>query len=478
MSDQKRTSYPLVVDLDGALVKTDLLLEAFLALLKRNPLYLVAVLFWCTGGKAYLKRQIAQRVRLDVSALPYHDELLEVLKRERAVGRRLVLATAADERFAHSVADHLQLFDTVFASDGETNLSGTDKRDRLVAEFGEQGFDYAGNSRSDIAVWAASRQAVVVNADRGVLCAALRVARIEAVYENRTGCLRSYVRALRLHQWFKNLLLFVALLAVPQGYDVALFAQAALAFLAFGLCASSVYVLNDLLDLADDRRHPRKRRRPFAAGDLSLHAGLILIPILLAISSLISLLLPVAFLRILAVYYALTLAYSFCLKRIAFVDVAVLAGLYTTRIIAGCAAIATGLSAWLLGASLFLFLSLALIKRYTELANMRRVFGGQAKARSYRVSDCKRLAILGGVCGYVAVFVLAIALYHDDPVQLLLQRHKLVWFLWPFLLYWITHMWRSALRGGMHDDPVVFVLRDRVSRIVMVCATSAFMVTV
>jgi 4-hydroxybenzoate polyprenyltransferase len=460
------------------LIKTDLLLEAFLALLKRNPLYLVAALLWLIKGKAYLKHQIAQRVQLDAGTLPYHGELLEALKKARAEGRRLVLATASDERLAHRVADHLQLFDAVFASDGETNLSGPDKRDRLVAEFGEQSFDYAGNSRSDLAVWAAARQAIVVNAGRGVLRAGLQVARIEEVYEDRIGRLKSYVRALRLHQWFKNLLLFVALLAVPQGYDVTLLAQAALAFLAFGLCASSVYILNDLLDLADDRQHPRKRRRPFAAGDLPLFAGLILIPILLALSGLASLFLPVAFLRILAVYYALTLAYSFCLKRIAFLDVAVLAGLYTTRIIAGCAAIATGLSAWLLGASMLLFLSLALIKRYTELVNMGRVFGKQAKARSYRASDCKLLAILGGVCGYVAVFVLAIALYHGDPVQVLLQRHKLIWLLWPFLLYWITHMWRSALRGGMHDDPVVFVLRDRVSHIVMACATSAFMVTV
>lgn len=472
------STYPLVVDLDGTLVKTNLLFEGLLALLKRNPLYLVAVLLWLIKGKAYLKRQIARRVQLDVATLPYHVELLEALECARDEGRQLVLATAADERLAHRVADHLQLFDAVLASDGETNLSGRDKRDRLVAEFGEQGFDYAGNSRPDLAVWAASRQAVVVNAERGVLRAGLQVARIGEVYENRIGRLKSYVRALRLHQWFKNLLLFVPLLTVAQGYDAALLAQAALAFLAFGLCASSVYILNDLLDLADDRQHPHKRQRPFAAGDLPLLAGLILIPILLAFSALISLFLPVAFLRILTGYYALTLAYSFYFKRIAFLDVTLLAGLYTTRMIAGCAAVTVGLSVWLLGASMLLFLSLALIKRYAELVHMRRMYGRQAKARSYRASDGKMLAVLGGVCGYVAVFVFALALYHGDPAQALLHRHKLVWLLGPFLLYWITHMWRSALCGGMHDDPVVFVLQDRVSHIVMACAASAFIVTV
>jgi 4-hydroxybenzoate polyprenyltransferase/phosphoserine phosphatase len=478
LSSQVLSTCPLVVDLDGTLVKTDLLLEGLFVLLKRNPLYLIAVLLWLIKGKAYLKRQIARRVQLDVAMLPYHSELLEALQRERDKGRQLVLATAADEHVAHRVANHLQLFDAVFASDGETNLSGRDKRDRLVAEFGQQGFDYAGNSRTDLSVWVASRHAVVVNAGRGVLRAGVQIARVEEVYENRIGRLKSYVRALRLHQWFKNLLLFVAPLAAPQGYDRALLAQSALAFLSFGLCASSVYILNDLLDLADDRQHPHKRQRPFAAGDLPLLTGLILIPILLALSVLISLFLPAAFLRILTAYYTLTLAYSFYFKRIAFFDVTLLAGLYTTRMIAGCAAITVQLSAWLLGAAMLLFLSLALIKRYAELVRLRRVYGQQARARSYRVSDSKLLAILGGVCGYVAVFILALALYHGDPAQALLQHHKLVWLVGPFLLYWITHMWRSALRGGMHDDPVVFVLRDRVSQIVIACAASAILVTV
>jgi 4-hydroxybenzoate polyprenyltransferase len=459
-------------------VKTDLLIESLVALLKRNPLYMVAVVFWLCKGKAYLKRQIAQRVNLDVSTLPYHGDLLGALNVQRAQGRRLVLATAADEWLARRVADHLQLFDTVLSSDGLTNLSGIAKRDRLVTEFGAQGFDYAGNSRADLAVWSMARQAILVNAGWRLRSAAGRVANVTQVYEGCTAGLRSYGRALRLHQWFKNLILFVPLLAVQQGYMSVLLGQASLAFLAFGLCASSVYLLNDLLDLQDDRQHPRKRQRPYAAGDLPLMSGLILMPILLGLSYTICMSLPAAFFRVLAVYYALTLGYSFYFKKIAFVDVAVLAGLYTTRLIAGCAAAATWLPVWTLGAATLLFLSLALIKRYAELVSMRKAVGEQAKARSYRMQDLRLLAILGGGCGYVAVLAFALALYHANPVQMLNYRYQLSWLLCPFLFYWISHMWLRALRGGMHDDPVVFVLRDRVSHMVMACVVFTFVVTV
>ena len=321
-------------------------------------------------------------------------------------------------------------------------------------------------------------EALVVNAGWRLVDAAGRVAKVAQVYEDHTAGLRSYGRALRLHQWFKNLLLFTPLLAVQQGHILALFGRASLAFLAFGLCACSVYLLNDLLDLQDDRQHPRKRHRPFAAGDLPLISGLILIPILLGLSSIVCVFLPLAFLRALAVYYALTLGYSFYFKKIAFVDVVVLAGLYTARLIAGCAAVSTWLPSWTLGAATLLFLSLALIKRYAELVSMRKVVGEQAKARSYRMQDCRLLATLGGGCGYVAVLAFALTLYHADSAQMLNPQYKLSWLLCPFLLYWISHMWLSALRGGMHDDPVVFVLRDRVSHIVMAFVAVTFMVTV
>lgn len=472
------SSCPLVVDLDGTLVKTDLLIESFIALLRRNLLYLVAVVFWLGKGKAYLKRQIAQRVRLDVSTLPYHGGLLETLKVQRAQGRRLVLATAADEQLARRVADHLQLFDTVLSSNGLTNLSGTAKRDRLVTEFGEQGFDYAGNSRVDLAVWSVARQAILVNVGRRLRDAAERVTHVAQIYEDHTSGLWSYGRALRLHQWFKNLILFVPLLAVQQDHTLAVFGQASLACLAFGLCASSVYLLNDLLDLPDDRQHPRKRQRPFAAGDVSLMSGLILIPTLLGLSYTICMFLPVAFFRVLAVYYALTLGYSFYFKKIAFLDVLVLAGLYTARLIAGCTAVVAWLSAWTLGAATLLFLSLALIKRYAELVSMRKVVGEQATARSYRMQDLGLLATLGGGCGYAAVLAFALALYRADPAQMLNDQDKLSWLVCPFLFYWISHMWLRALRGGMHDDPVVFVLRDRVSHMVMACVIFTFVVTV
>ncbi|UCF94399.1 MAG: UbiA family prenyltransferase, partial [Desulfobacterales bacterium] len=309
--------------------------------------------------------------------------------------RRLILATATNRRAARQVADYLQFFDLVLASDDTTNLSAARKRDRLVAEFGEHGFDYAGNDRSDLVVWSAARKAIVVNPEFRVRSAARRVAEVEQVFDDRRSRIMPSLKALRLHQWLKNLLLFVPLLAAHRLREPALIVQALVAFLAFGLCASSVYLLNDLIDLPADRRHPRKRPRPLAAGMLSLVAGMGLIPVLLGLSGLLSLFLPLAFGAMLALYYGLTLAYSFFLKRVVLLDVIVLAGLFTMRLMAGSAAVAIWPSSWLLGFSAFLFLSLALVKRYAELVTMRTVGGETATARGYQVGDRQLLAALG-----------------------------------------------------------------------------------
>jgi 4-hydroxybenzoate polyprenyltransferase/phosphoserine phosphatase len=468
LPNQQATSLPLVVDLDGTLIKTDSLAESFLALMRQNPLYLFLLPFWLLRGRAFLKRQISQRVTLDVSLLPYHHELLDHLKLEHARGRQLVLATGTDERIAKQVASYLQIFDRVLASDGAINLSGQNKRTRLVAEFGEKYFDYAGNSRRDLAVWSSCRKAILVNPTKSLSRAAAGVTEIEQVFPSRKRRLRLYLQALRLHQWLKNLLVFVPLVMAHRFFELDLLGRTFLAFLAFGLCASSVYLANDLLDLPSDRHHPRKRQRPFAAGELSPYWGLGLAPFLQGLSLLVSLLLPLPFLGMLVIYYVLNLAYSFYLKRIVLLDVIVLAGLYTLRVMAGSASISIWPSSWLLAFSTFIFLSLALVKRYAELVTMEAE-SGVVQVRGYQIVDKELLASLGSGSGYVAVLVLAIYI-SSGIAEIHYTRHYLIWLLCPLLLYWISYVWLMAHRGKMHDDPLVFTIRDRISRIVLLLA--------
>ena len=465
---QSATCVPLVVDLDGTLVKTDLMVESLFALIKQNPLYIFILPLWLLKGRAFLKRQISQRVSLDATILPYNRELLDHLRVERARGRWLVLATATDERMARQVADYLQLFDMIFASDGAINLSGQHKRDHLVAEFGQKGFDYAGNSRRDLVVWSSAHKAIVVSSTRRLSRTAARIAEIERVFFARKGWLKPYMRALRLHQWLKNLLVFIPLVMAHRFYEPELLAEAFLAFLAFGLCASGVYLVNDLVDLSADRHHPRKRQRPFAAGELSLLWGLTSIPLLLGLSLLVSLLLPLPFLGMLVIYYLLNLGYSFSLKRVALLDVIVLAGLYTMRIMAGSASVAIWPSAWLLAFSTFLFLSLALVKRYAELVTMGAETG-VVHVRGYQIIDKELLASFGSGSGYLAVLVLAIYI-SSGVAEIHYTRHQLIWLLCPLLLYWVSYVWLMAHRGAMHDDPLVFTIRDKVSRIVILLA--------
>jgi 4-hydroxybenzoate polyprenyltransferase len=235
-----------------------------------------------------------------------------------------------------------------------------------------------------------------------------------------------------------------------------------LAVAAFCLCASSVYVTNDLLDLASDRAHHHKSQRPFASGDLSLLAGLIMAPALLGAAALIAAMLPERFILVFATYFVLTLAYSLFLKGRVVVDALILAGLYTLRVIAGAGAVTVALSFWLLLFSVFLFLSLAFVKRFAELDALRRRERLNAAGRGYTVEDLPILQSLGTAAGYLSVLVLA--LYINSPdIQSLYQRPKVIWMLCVLMIYWISRVWMMAQRGQMHDDPVVFALKDRIS---------------
>lgn len=453
---------PLIVDLDGTLLRTDMLHESTLRAAREHPVTLFKIPLWLAAGRAQLKRSLAELVDLDVSCLPYHEELLAWLRTQRSTGRQLILCTASDQKYARAVAAHLGIFDDVMASDGVTNLSSSRKAAALVERFGAGGFDYAGNHDDDIAVWQQAANAIVVNAPARVVEKARNVATIEKLFPQAAATPGTWWRVLRVHQWMKNLLLFIPLLGAHVFTETEPWFATLLGFLAFSLCASSVYIVNDLTDLESDRLHPRKRKRAFASGELPARAGVLLAPVLLALSAALALYVGPEFVSWLTVYFALTTAYSWGLKRLILLDCIVLALLYTLRIVAGAAASGVALSFWLLAFSVFLFLSLAFVKRYAELHNQQVRGKKKVQGRGYYTADAGLIQTMGITAGYGAVLVLALYL-NSREVLMLYGTPEFIWGTVPVMLFWVSWIWLQAHRGNMHDDPVVFALKDRAS---------------
>jgi len=463
---------PLVVDLDGTLIKTDLLLESALKLLKAHPWSIVQMIFWLLRGKAVLKAEIASRVTLDVATLPYNEVMLQRIREARREGRMVLLATAANIKYARQVATHLGSFTAVLASDNQNNLRGSHKLRAINDRLRGEAFDYAGNDHDDLGIWRHSRKALVVNASAALVRVARSQREVEVLGPERRWSPSLTLRAMRVHQWLKNLLVFVPLFAAHEVHTLAANLNAVLAFVAFGLCASSVYLLNDLLDMEADRSHPIKHRRPLASGDMSVMHALVLIPLLLGASVAVAAWLPPRFLLILAAYFAVTVTYSFWAKRQLILDVIVLAGLYTLRVIAGAAAAMVAPSFWLLALSMFIFLSLALVKRYSEILLLGQSNRTKAAGRGYEQGDLPLLQSMGTASGYLAVVV--IALYINSPeVRQLYSQPYLLWAICPLLLLWISWVWMKAHRGQMHHDPIVFAVKDPTSALIgILCAVS------
>jgi len=465
---------PLCVDLDGTLINSDVLYESIFALIKISPLWIFFLPMWLMSGKSHLKAQIAARVELDATTLPYNQQLIELLKGEKKRGRKLILVTATNEKFAHAVARHLGLFDEVIASNETINLRGTAKVDALVERFGENNFDYAGNDASDIKVWDKSRQAIVVNPDAKARNWQKQAPETSRLIADKKPGIKTYLKAIRIHQWLKNTLLFVPLVLDHRMMEMTNLTYAVLGFLAFGLCASSVYILNDLIDLPLDRKHAKKCARPLAAGTIPIQHGVIMMVVFLAIAFAISLMMPFWFTVTLALYYAVTLTYSLYLKSMLLIDTMTLAGLYTIRIIAGGAATATEISSWLLAFSVFFFFSLALVKRFVELSDQDESANRATTGRGYRKVDLETLGQSGVASAFASVLVLA--LYIDSAeVRALYSQPRIIWLLCPLVLYIIVRIWILARRGEMDDDPVVFIMSDWRSQI-MVGAGAAVMI--
>lgn len=455
---------PVYVDLDGSLVATDCLVESLVQLLRRRPGDGLRVLPRLLGDRAALKAWVAARAQPDPSRLPYRPEVLAWIRAAREQGRPVVLATASHESVARAVAAHLGLFDDVLASDDVTNRKGDLKREAIEKHAGSRPFDYLGNDRADLPVWRAAGRALVAAPSAATRAAAAAVGDVEVVVE-RGSALRALWRAARPYQWSKNALVAVPLVLAHRP-EADLAAKVGLVFACFCAISSSTYLWNDVLDVEADRAHPRKRQRPFASGALSIPLGLGVAGVGVALGlGTAALLLPGAATLALATYLGLTLAYSLDLKERLFVDVLVLAGLYTVRVLAGGFAAGVPVSPWLLAFSLFFFLSLAFVKRYAELLGARDRRVDSLARRSYRVEDLGLVETMGVASGYLSVLVLGLYVSNDDVTRLY-PRPELLWLVSPLMLYWITRMWFLARRRELDEDPVLFAVRDPASYVV------------
>lgn len=456
----------LFVDIDGTLIRTDLLHESLVLLSNQSIRLLLRVLLSLAHGRAAFKKAVTEAVSLEIRHLPFRTEVLDFVAEQRSHGRKIILATAADSTWAQILADKLGLFDGILASDGVHNLKGSDKLEAIQRFCREQRyaqFDYLGDSYDDLPIWREARGVYIVAPSASLMTEVREFAEPAGVFGTWKSPIRSVLSAFRPQQWLKNILVFVPLVASHKVFTLPLAKAAAIAFVCFCFCTSAVYVLNDLADISADRRHPIKRKRPFASGALPVSWGLPLaIGLLILGFALSGLTLPAGFSVALAVYFVTTCVYSFHAKRIAMLDVLMLAGLYTIRVFAGGTAMAIVISEWLAAFCMFLFVSLAFAKRYAELERLFRANETVAGGRGYRVSDITLIEGMGSASGYIAVLVLALYV-NGEQMKTLYSNPWPLLLICPVLMYWISRVWIMAKRGELSEDPIIFALRDRIS---------------
>ena len=452
-----------VVDLDGTLTPADTLVESVLQLIKKSPLNLLRLPLWLLKGKAAFKEAVAARSNIAAEHLPYFEPLLAYLRGEKENGRRIILATAAHKNIAQGVSTYLGLFDDVIATDGVRNLKGRVKLEAIQERIGGE-FVYAGDSQADIPIWKAAKGAVLVRVLSGVTETVRRAVPIEREFPRENIGVAIWLHALRVHQWLKNLLLFVPLLTAFSFMEVGKLSTMAVAFLAFSFAASATYIVNDLWDLNNDRAHPRKRLRPFASAKIPILQGIMVAWGALVLACFLALTVSQGFFLMLLLYLVLTSAYSWVLKEYVLIDVVILSLLYTLRIIAGSVASGIATSSWLLAFSGFIFLSLSLVKRCSELVSLNQ-FGKEAtRGRDYRFTDLVVLWPLG--VGSALSAVVVFGLFIDAPeTQARYATPRLLWFVAIGLIYWLARIWIKASRGEMHDDPLIYAITDHGSRI-------------
>lgn len=452
----------LYVDLDGTVIKTDLLFESILLLLKKNVLLALMIPFWLIKGRANLKHQLALRVEIPAELLPLNSEFCTYLEEEVERGRNIVLISASSQIQVRQLSDHLGFFIDAMGSDPDHNLKSLNKVTRILQLNPEGSFDYAGNSSDDIAVWTEAKEVILVNCEKAL--AQKLPQETSRHFDAPQPALRKFWQAMRPHQWLKNALIFLPLILSHQLDQANLLLQACIAFLSFSLVASSVYLLNDMLDLNSDRQHQSKKLRPFASGDLSLAYGYVGSPLLLLAGFAVALILPGEFIPVLFGYWLLTTLYSLLLKSLYLIDVLTLASLYTWRIFAGSAAISVVTTYYLLAFSFFLFLGLAMVKRYIEFLNLQSQGKSSIEGRAYDVASLRALSLLGGASSLIAVAVFAF--YINAPATTQLYSSPIIlWAICPLMVYSLWRIWTKARSGELDEDPVLFAITDRRSQL-------------
>ncbi len=471
MSPRPDVDIPLCVDLDGTLVRTDTLIESVLAAVRHRLWHLFLIPVWLSRGLPYAKRRLHSLQPVNVELLPYNQDVLEVVTREHSRGRRTVLVTASTQELADTVAAHLECFDEAHGTTAASNLKGKVKAEFLSRRFGHGGFDYIGDSLADIPVWRHARTAITVNAP-----AARATGRpIELLPEThlQSNSVAVYAKTVRVHQWVKNLLVLVPLLTSHSLLNSSSLAKSLVALFALCCLASSSYIVNDLLDIDSDRRHLTKRSRPIPSGQISLRTALALGSFLFIAGVAAAWNDSPATLALCLLYFFCSVSYSLFFKRRLLVDTIMLAGLYTIRVLIGGVAAGIPVSFWLLAFSIFVFFSLALVKRVAELVASSA--GPLLPGRGYQRGDIQVLTDLGVSSAFVATAVFALYL-NSREVQLLYADPKALWVICPVFLYWFSRIWVLTLRGKMHDDPIIFVFKDRICYLLAAIALTSIVV--
>jgi len=453
---------PLVVDLDGTLVRTDMFLESVLKTQKMSWKRLIELLSAMVNGRAAVKEFFAKGFEFDPSKLPFRKVVLSLIESRRLAGDPIILATAAAGRIANKISSETGLFDSSLSSTSTSNLSGIKKADALIKLYGYKGFDYVGDSSKDLPVWQASRKSYLVGGSLSTKRAFLRIDTGEELQESRdVPRLIMWLRSLRIHQWVKNSLVFVPAIAAQRIFEAEVPLQLIIGFLVFGLLASGVYLINDILDIQNDRGHATKKLRAIANGDISISRATTVALVLICFAGLLSTALPWSFSLAVLVYFGLTTSYSVWLKKFLVVDVVALSALYSLRLVAGGAAVSIPVSSWLLAVSFFLFLSLSFVKRSSELTQSGQN-GVLSSGRAYLIHDLPIVNALGVSSGLISAVVFA--LYVDSQTANNLYESSFVlWGALPVLVFWISWIWMQAGRGKVNEDPIAFALRDRVS---------------
>ncbi|MGI6681309.1 MAG: UbiA family prenyltransferase [Bdellovibrionota bacterium] len=469
----------LFVDLDGTLIKGDLLYECLISIIKKSFFSIFFIPIWLLKGKAYLKEKFSLLIELNVELLPYNQEVVAYIKAKKEKGIRIILATASNHNLAKPISGFLGLFDDVIASNKKENLKGKNKLKKIKSYLSDNNFSkefsYIGDSTADIVIFNEAKEPIIVGNEKIYNKIKLKNKNAKFIAESAKFSITSFLSMIRTYQWVKNLLIFIPLILSHKFLNIDLVLKAIVAFFSFSFLASSVYIINDIFDINADRMHPSKKHRAIASGDIPISLGLKTVIFLIPFSIVISLSLGKEFLLILTLYFITTTLYSIFFKKIVLVDILILSLLYTVRILAGGVALNIALSPWLAMFSLFMFFSLACAKRYAELYAVKNNLQHKIMGRGYQASDLEQIQIFGSSSGYIAVLIFALYIQSDVSVRLY-KTPSFLWGLCPLMLYWISRVWLISHRGQMEQDPIIFAMKDKASYIILVFVVIIFVV--